>query len=195
MLAIVNFGYLWERKYIFWGQGGQNNKGHLIGYRGSGKSLVYVDFRTQKGIYILYDKDMQPIYIGEAGSGNQNLFYRLKAHKENHLWNRWEYFSWFGLLRANASGKQPYALDGRQSDSSRVIGTISDALKEIEGVLIQVLEPKLNKKGPVWKTAKGKTNEYFQDIDDRVWQHTTNDIIKEVKQLNAAVKKLTEKIK
>ena len=30
-MLIRNYGHLWERRFVFWGRGG--NKGHLHGYR------------------------------------------------------------------------------------------------------------------------------------------------------------------
>ena len=59
MLAIKNFGILWERKHIYWGYSGK--AGHLKGYISNN---VIVDFRYQRGVYVLYDKDMIPVYVG-----------------------------------------------------------------------------------------------------------------------------------
>ena len=50
------------------------------------------DFREQIGIYVLFDKDLAPVYIGQAGSGKRRLFARLNEHETDDLWNRWEYF-------------------------------------------------------------------------------------------------------
>jgi len=98
-MLVRNFGHFWERKYINWGRG--NVRGHLKGYVTNKRQA---DFREQIGIYILYDKDLQPVYIGQAGSGNKRLYSRLNQHETDHLWNRWEHFSWFGFRRVNATG-------------------------------------------------------------------------------------------
>ncbi|WP_435626701.1 hypothetical protein [Candidatus Ferrigenium straubiae] len=64
-MLIRNFGHLWERRYVFWGHGGV--KGHLRGYRTP--TDVGSDFRTQIGIYILFDKNYVPVYVGQTGKG------------------------------------------------------------------------------------------------------------------------------
>ena len=76
------------------------------------------------------------------------------------LWNRWEYFSWVGFRGVNSDGSP----SDKQSVDSAVSGfRYSDALNEIEGILIEVIEPKLNKQSGRLKSAA----EYFQVVDDR----------------------------
>ena len=99
-MLISNYGLFWQRKYVHFGYGG--NKGTLLGKMNQKKSFL-VDFREQIGIYVLYDKDFIPIYVGQAGNGNANLFTRLKQHTTDTLCNRWEYFTWFGLRRVNTN--------------------------------------------------------------------------------------------
>src|SRR5580693_3179674 len=99
-MLIQNYGHLWERKYINWGRG--KVKGHLKGYVTSKRKA---DFRDQIGIYVLFDKDLKPVYIGQVGRGSKTLFNRLNQHETDHLWNRWEHFSWFGIRRVNKNGK------------------------------------------------------------------------------------------
>ena len=54
MPVIKNYGFLWERKYIFRGTGGDGNSGHL---RGWASSRPTADFRDQIGVYVLYDRN------------------------------------------------------------------------------------------------------------------------------------------
>ena len=51
--VIQNFGLFWERDHIDWGRQGPGNAGHLKGYVTSPDSPV--DFREQRGIYVLYE--------------------------------------------------------------------------------------------------------------------------------------------
>jgi hypothetical protein len=134
---IKNYGIMWRRDSVFWGRG--RNRGVLEGRR-SGK---IIDFREQIGVYVLYDEGRRPIYIGQAGQGNARLFRRLRSHRRDSLAHRWHYFSWFGLLTVNKSGR----LSGWDAPSKRVSGTIQSALNEIEGVLIAATEPPFNKQG------------------------------------------------
>jgi len=161
MPIIKNFGFLWERSYINRGSGGVGNAGSLSGFCHGAKSKI-VDFREQIGVYALYDENRTIVYIGQAGNGNANLFQRLKQHmKGSNLWNRWSYFSWIGLKVVNNNG----SLSLKQSVSAKVGGfKYSDALNEIEGILIELIEPKLNKQGGKLKHAV----EYFQDIPDEL---------------------------
>lgn len=157
MPIIKNYGFLWERKNIYRGTGGDGNAGHLTG-KTSGKPVA--DFREQIGVYVLYDRNQSIVYVGQAGNGNATLFTRLKNHMDGTLWNRWEYFTWIGFRDVNANG----SLSNQQSVDSVVSGfKYSDALNEIEGILIEVIEPKLNKQSGRLKSAI----EYFQVSDER----------------------------
>lgn len=173
MPIIKNYGFLWERKYIYRGSGGDGNAGHLRGFASSDREA---DFREQIGVYVLYDRNQQIVYVGQAGNGNATLFTRLKNHMNGALWNRWEYFTWIGFRDVNANG----TLSNQQSVESAVSGfKYSDALNEIEGILIEVIEPKLNKQAGRLKGAV----EYFQEIDDRsadVSLHHLRDLLVDV---------------
>jgi hypothetical protein len=132
---------MWRRDSVFWGAG--RNKGVLEGRR----SGEIIDFREQIGVYVLYDEGRRPIYVGQAGQGNARLFRRLRAHRRDSLAHRWHYFSWFGLLSVNKSGR----LSKWDNASKRVSGTIKSTLNEIEGVLIATTEPAFNKQGARFK--------------------------------------------
>jgi hypothetical protein len=164
-MLIRNLGHLWQRKYINYGR--PRVRGHLKG-RLVGEQEV--DFRDQLGIYVLFDKDLMPVYVGQAGNGNRKLLARLKQHEHDHLWNRWEHFSWFGFRRVNQSG-----LLSLHDEVQKVFkATGIKLLNEVEGVLITALEPRLNKQGARWKDV----DEYSQVIDDEKREPTLADIVK-----------------
>jgi hypothetical protein len=71
-------------------------RGALEGFR----SRRVVDFRDQIGVYVLYDENRPPVFVGLAG-GRARLFRRLRHHRNDRLALRWQYFSWFGLLRVD----------------------------------------------------------------------------------------------
>jgi hypothetical protein len=137
--VIKNYGLMWDRRKVFWGTGGEGNKGSLDGRR----SRRVIDFRDQIGVYVLYDEGRRAVYVGQAGQGNARLFKRLRSHLRDSLALRWQYFTWFGLLSVNKSG----SLSGHDDKSKRVTGTIKSTLNEIEGVLIAATEPPFNKQG------------------------------------------------
>lgn len=166
MPIIKNFGFLWERKYIYRGSGGDGNAGHL---KGQAKGRPIADFREQIGVYVLYDRNQSIVYVGQAGNGNATLFTRLRNHMDGRLWNRWEYFSWVGFRDVNANG----SISEKQSVDSTVSGfRYADALNEIEGILIEIIEPKLNKQGGKLKEA----TEYFQHVDEKNQDITNQDL-------------------
>lgn len=142
--VVKNYGLMWSRDAVFWGRG--RKKGVLEGRR-SGK---VIDFRDQIGVYLLYDEGRRPIYVGQAGRGKARLFRRLRSHTHDYLADRWRYFSWFGLLTVNKSGR----LSKWDDEAKRVTGTIGSTLNEIEGVLIAATEPPFNKQGAKFQGIK-----------------------------------------
>lgn len=171
---IQNFGILWQRKWLH--VGSSSSRGTLLGKaRGRGA----IDFREQIGIYVLYDKDMLPVYVGQAGNGNAKLFHRLKSHQRDHLSNRWEYFSWFGLRRINTNGslseidhiEKTFRSDGQ------------NLLDEFEGILIAAMEPRLNKQGAKFKGAI----QFIQEIDEDIQDLTIEDLHSEINNLRKQI--------
>ena len=180
---IKNYGFLWERKFLYRGKGGTS--GHLKGYkqRGSANGKSHADFREQIGVYVLYDRNQNIVYLGQAGNGNAKLFDRLKNHEDGRIQNRWEYFTWIGFRDVNADG----GLSFQQRVDSVVSGfKYSDALDEIEGILIEVIEPKLNKQSGKLKGA----TEYFQVQDEHVIEVSMEKLHKKIVEVKEKLDKL-----
>ena len=156
LMLIRNYGLFWEREEIPWGTTGPGNRGQLPGFLG--RSETTVDFREQAGVYVLYDGQDIPslklVYVGQAGRGNASLFSRLKQHTTDHLWNRWTRFSWFGIYPV-VSG----VLDKRLSTDRLTSKVVLDI---VEGLLIKLMEPPLNRQGARWKSV----DEYVQAVAD-----------------------------
>lgn len=170
MSFIKNYGLFWERERITWGKNGKGNKGALLGYTANGQSPV--DFSTQAGIYVLYEgKDIatsRPIYVGQVGRrDNDSLLGRLKDHAfKSHLWNRWSLFSWFGMFEV---GKANTLVHVNIDKSPKL--PLPGIIDHLEGALITLLEPRLNKRGANW----GGATQYFQDDED-VQEHLLGEI-------------------
>ena len=148
---------MWERDSVAW-WGVRGKAGHLKGIGPIGfaqKNQIEADFRRQIGVYVLY-RENQIIYVGQAGSGNNDLYSRLKNHLTDHLADRWDKFSWFGILNVNKNG----SLSKQKGDVNRNLNA-DDVLDLIEGLMINVLEPPLNKQGARWKGI----DQYRQSID------------------------------
>jgi hypothetical protein len=178
-MLIKNFGILWERKYIHFGS--QGVRGCMIGSIGN----IEVDFIEQIGIYILYDKDMKPVYVGQAGNGKASIFSRLKQHERDQLWNRWDYVSWYGFRGTNSDG----SLSKKNHVDKQYKINGSNLLNEIEGLLIKVLEPKLNKQGAKWTDV----DEFFQEIHEDVEECTLDDLMEKHELLEYQIKELIQK--
>lgn len=176
MPIIKNYGFLWDRNHIYRGAG--INAGHL---KGTASGLPTADFRDQIGVYVLYDLSQRIVYVGQAGNGNATLFTRLKNHMDGQMWNRWQYFSWVGFRDVNGNG----GLSAQQNVNSGVSGfKYSDALNEVEGILIEIIEPKLNKQSGRLKSAR----EYYQFRDDRLNEVSTSDVLAELQALRREIK-------
>ncbi|HVZ87367.1 MAG TPA: hypothetical protein VHG72_10390 [Polyangia bacterium] len=161
MSFIKNYGLYWERERINWGKRGKGNKGSLIGY--TAKGVVPIDFSKQAGIYVLYEgKDIatsRPVYVGQVGRrAGDSLLGRLKDQAfKSHLWNRWSLFSWFGMFEV---GKANDLVHVKIDKSAKL--PLPGLIDHLEGALITLLEPPLNKRGANWHGAK----QYFQDDED-----------------------------
>ena len=153
-MTIKNFGLMWDRESVRW-VGTRGNAGRLMGQGSIGKPIrdqLEVNFREQIGVYILYRNEIV-VYVGQAGAGNSNLFSRLKNHMSDHLANRWDKFSWFGVRRVNRNG----TLSQATGELNRTLKS-SEVLDLLEGLLINVVEPPLNKQGAKWSGVE----QYFQ---------------------------------
>lgn len=159
MSIIKTFGHYWNRQHISWGGPGQS--GHLKGIKADEKSFM-ADFREQIAVYILFGPGREAVYLGQTGGqGKKRLFHRLKDHTKDHLRDRWEWFSWIGLRQTNGDGTLS---DNQTFNSKPNLNTNGAALNEIESILLQILEPRLNKQGPAWR--KLWVEEYLQFVAD-----------------------------
>jgi hypothetical protein len=160
---IRNFGFMWERKEVDWGRRGPGGSARFMGVM-VGDTKRKVDFLKQMGIYVLYDRFEQPVQIGQS----QVIFQRLRQHRADHLRNRWALFTWFGFYKVSVNGQ---LLAREQAAELNKTTTLGRALDEIEAVLIQVMEPRLNRRGPNWLDAE----EYLQVRKTKANEEEEND--------------------
>jgi len=136
---IQNYGLFWTRSKVFWGK--PKTRGHLKGVRAGNRTGPPIDFRMQQGVYVLYDDNFRLVYVGQAGSNqNDRLFKRLRHHLKDKLADRWTRFSWFGIRRVLKSGRLSTEVI-RKSVAPTVI------LNQVEAILISSTEPPLNLQG------------------------------------------------
>lgn len=140
---IKNFGMYWMRDGINWKQ---NPK--LLGSQSDGAQPV--DLSEMRGVYLLYD-GREVIYVGQAS--DQPILKRLIQHTKNRLATRWNRFSWFGIDKVNKEGKV-------EKISNPIVTDVSKIINALEGILIEGLEPRQNRKG-----GDNFGFEYYQEID------------------------------
>jgi hypothetical protein len=154
---VKTYGIFWERDKVDFGKKGPGNKGSLIGHCDEAKRTV-TDFAQQRGIYILYEGPtinlQRVVYVGQTGGGGKRLLSRLRDHTTDHLWNRWNRFSWLGFLGVNKE------FSGLVHKDKAAIAAVpfSTALDQLEATLIDFMEPLMNKQGAQWHGAL----QYFQ---------------------------------
>jgi hypothetical protein len=124
--ALEAFGMFWRRDQVLW-----SGKPRLLGRQGEGAQNV--NFSDQIGVYLLHDRD-RVIYVGRAAD---TLFARLKAHTTDRLGGRWDRFSWFGLRAVTEDG---------ELGNPSVAWTHNVVIETLEALLIEALEPPLNRK-------------------------------------------------
>ena len=175
---IANMGLFWREDCVYWGAG--SKAGHLNGVRAGAKTSKPVNFRKQRGIYVLYS-DYKIIYIGQAGTGNASLFGRLKRHTRDDLAERWNRFSWFGLDRVLVKSGRLAAQTKAAYPSTTTI------LNHIEGILIHATEPPLNRQGGTFGQG---VHRYRQCRDDRLGKTATE----ASKHTNQEIKKIQQQL-
>ena len=135
---VVNYGLHWRKDLVEWGRQGPGGAGRLLG-KAKGESKP-VDFAEQRGVYALYS-DYELLYIGHTA--NQALLLRLRQHRDDHLSERWNRFSWFGTRIVNKRKLAEQSKDSSSFEDKVVIATL-------EAVCIAIAEPRLNLQRGAW---------------------------------------------
>ncbi|WP_127903382.1 GIY-YIG nuclease family protein [Solirhodobacter olei] len=141
-MQVTSYGLFWRADEIEWFPGnGITNEFRLLGRIGKNRPSIRVaDFRRQQGIYILFD-EYGPAYVGLAKG--ERLGARLRDHRQDHLAEKWDRFSWFGFnpVGATPDAEGILSLDQPRSD---VTEDTSATIGDLEALLIAAMGPKLN---------------------------------------------------
>jgi len=131
------FGLFWRVDEIEWFPGKGKAGFRLLGRRGLNSGTLQVtNFRSQRGIYILYG-NYGPHYTGLVR--NQDLGVRLKQHLTDHHAGLWDRFSWFGFRQvlskkdSNGFNTLKAAIPQRKTLSPHNI------IKEMEALLVKAM--------------------------------------------------------
>lgn len=150
---IRNYGLFWKIQDVYWGKGSQ--AGRLLGVPAWNTTSDPVDFRDQRGVYVLYAA-YDLVYVGQ--NNGQQLLERLKQHQKDDLSERWDRFSWFGLRAVKANGELA-------KYNQAVHALTEDVLNHIEAILIHTAEPQLNRQGGKFGDS---IERYLQKRDERL---------------------------
>ena len=156
---ITSFGMYWKKDGVKWGAKPKTTP-KLLGMQKNG--AIPVNFCEQRGIYLLYD-GREVIYIGRTT--DRALGKRLYEHTKDRMSERWDRFSWFGLLPVK-----------NEDGSLGSLPATYDAAKLIpafESILIEAFEPRQNRKRGDDLAAV----EYLQKIDPKIEQTRAQAII------------------
>lgn len=180
-MLFQNYGLFWHADHIQWGSRGKGNQGKLLGYRSVRAGPI--DFRKQRGVYALYDDNYQLLYVGQAGYGNKRLYDRLDNHMTDHLAERWQRFSWFGIDPVKKVGKSLALVQ-----TEPVTPQVNHVLNHLEAILIAAAEPRLNRQG-------GKFGEAQQFQQWEVDEVESEEIVLRLQSVEAGLNELAVKLK
>jgi hypothetical protein len=138
----------WSRDRVIWSW-----TPRLLGRQAAGGESV--DFCEQRGVYLLYDRDVV-IYVGRAT--DQGIGMRLKQHTVDRLNGRWDRFSWFGIYAVSPDGT--LKIENKPSDTMLLIATM-------EALLIESVEPSQNRR----RGDDFRAIEFLQAIDPEIEQN------------------------
>lgn len=155
---VTSFGIYWRRDWVAW-----RTIPTLYGRQQEGSQPV--DFANQIGVYLLYDA-REVIYAGLVI--DQPLGQRLNQHLVDRLGGRWDRFSWFGLKPLTSTGALEPALDP-------IVTSVSDMISTMEALLIEVIEPRQNRR----KGDKFAAVEYLQVEDPEITRKQKRQLLRE----------------
>ncbi|MGL5446749.1 MAG: hypothetical protein ACRDBL_05515 [Rhabdaerophilum sp.] len=193
-----NYGIFWDLRLVDFGRQGRGGSGSLKGYvyesqqneasdeskqKKIRKKHSIVDFSQQSGVYALQKSDRNIVYIGQTGRKGDSLLARLREHSRSNFKGRWTHFSWFGFRPANGDK----ILDEQNLESKL---TESIALDHIEGILLELIEPNLNKRGANWKNVQRYSQYDVADFESDKYEPIGDDSYAIWKKLGELEKKL-----
>jgi hypothetical protein len=161
------YGLFWLKSEIDWDSGcllGQPDK-----WLGKGKvsetadrSQFQMNFWDQKGVYILYNQDLYPVYAGQAGLTKSTngiggtIGDRLNDHRRGSFRHGWSLFSWFGFLDTEQLNLRSAETEARTKPrwtfGKRTSG-MNELLASFEAIIIEGFVPRFNARGGDLKDA------------------------------------------
>lgn len=109
----------------------------MLGRLGQNRpGLRVVDFRDQRGLYVLYG-NYGTHYVGLAR--DRGLGDRLKDHLSDHHGGLWDRFSWFGFRYVLTTNEAATGLGRLASPATYAAGELNSVIGDMEALLIKAL--------------------------------------------------------
>jgi hypothetical protein len=180
-MLFQNYGLFWRADRVGWGTPGKGNQGTLLGHQLAKENPI--DFRQQRGVYALYDDSYRILYVGQAGYGNARLYNRLHNHLWDHLAERWQRFSWFGIDPVIGPKGTRY-LDERDPGAPQ----IDSILNHLEAILIAAAEPALNRQGGKFGDAQ-QFRQHWEEDEEADLQSEIQRLGEQIDELSGRIEK------
>ena len=163
------YALYWRKDQIDWNA--RQLLGQPRGWMGKGKVASNYDRRNlqmnfwgQKGVYVLYDDALHPVYAGQAGltrkdsAGGQAIGDRLNMHRQGVYRNGWSLFSWFGFMEIEKFNLKTEKDENRRLSPDWQFKAQGDSnlnllLASFEAILIEGFAPRFNARGGDLKKA------------------------------------------
>lgn len=161
-MLIHAYGVFWRADEVVWWPGSGVRHGfELLGRRGkTAGTLQLADFRTQHGLYVMYN-DWGSYYVGLALQST--IGRRLRAHCRDVHAGKWDRFSWFGFDRVMASRDARGLQQLKRMPVSQHVDP-GRIVRDIEALLIHVM-PTVNKRNETFASAKEWTHVPLSERD------------------------------
>ncbi|MEJ8573945.1 hypothetical protein [Microbaculum marinum] len=162
------YGFYWDRKYVNWER--KQMLAIPVGRTGQGKTANNIkntwncmNFWAQRGVYILYDENLYPVYAGQSGVERKNTVERgsigdrINAHSTGKYRNGWQFFSWFGFMDCRmpnmrkANPEERLFPNWEEVKLSNV--NLNELLSSFEAIVIEGFIPRFNARGGDLKKA------------------------------------------
>lgn len=140
-MLIRSYGLFWREEEVDWSPG-PGRRWHMLGRRGSNRPrLRVVDFRDQRGLYVLYG-NYGTYYVGLAR--DRGIGDRLKDHLADRHDGKWDRFSWFGFRRVLQSPDSSTGLGRLSSPAAYAAGELNSVIGDMEALLIKAMGTESN---------------------------------------------------
>jgi hypothetical protein len=167
-MFIKNYGLFWHADEIDWFPGrGEQGAFRLLGRIGKNlPGLRLADFRNQQGIYILYSNH-GAYYTGLTLA--QGLGKRLKDHFNDHHFNKWNRFSWFGFKQV-LKGTDDHGLCKLKELAELSVGDPKTVVRDVEALLVRAMglsniaQPKFSSAEEWFQVELHERKTYFEKV-------------------------------